>query len=276
MIKQVWEFLIMNFKTPQAELHLEKLIHHFCADEPFTFIRYSDGENEVLRNRFLEINAGLTTFRGRVFENKFPIFDSKKFDPRIHQKIRADLLASALFKGERYYKGILTSHNDAIRDREFMIRLNGGFDEHLTFTDLFLNSNYSQFINTFIPHFSNFKNKCVIANYRSNLIGPLKDAIHVPVGDNFFSDYENARNNSLRMLVQLPPKTLILSSASTLTKVLGYELYKVRKDLYFVDVGTTINHLLSLDSNTREYHTQNQSLIKKFMYEHSKRYRIRW
>lgn len=266
----------MKFKIPQADNHLEKFIHHMSHGEPFTFVRYSDGENEVIRNRFLEINEGLTTFRGRVFENKFPKFDSKRFDPRIHQKIRSDLLASALHRGKNYYKGILTSHNGAVRDRELMVRLNGGFDENLTFTDLFLNSNYLQYMNVLVPLFASFPQKCVVANYRSVPTGILQNAHFVPVGDNFFADYEQTKEKALRELLTLEKNTLVLSSASTLTKVLGYELYKAGKELLFIDVGTTINHLLSLDSNTREYHLITGSRFKTFMYKRSKRYKIRW
>ena len=109
---------------------------------PFTFVRFSDGEIEVLRNRKLVIASGQTEFRGKRFSNQFPEFDSKCFDPRCGQDVRGDLLASAIFCESAYFKGVPTRHNNALVDREFMLRLNGGFTPQMTFSDLFLNSNF--------------------------------------------------------------------------------------------------------------------------------------
>lgn len=123
---------------PNAIEHLDNFIKLLKENRPFSFVRFSDGEIEILRNRYLEIGRGKTVFRGREFKNTF---DAKKFDPRIHQNIRKDLLSSALFREKNFYKGIPT----ALKDREFLLRLNGGFDTNMTFSDLFLNSNYRKY-----------------------------------------------------------------------------------------------------------------------------------
>jgi len=136
--------------NPNPRTHLENLLLKLKSKESFSFIRFSDGEIEILRNRYLEINNGKTVFRDREFSNNFPVYDKKKFDPEINQDFREDLLKSALFRGGNYYKGIPTAHNDALYDRELMLRLNGGFDSRMTFADLFLNSNYETYKKKFV------------------------------------------------------------------------------------------------------------------------------
>ena len=74
--------------------------------------------------------------------------DSKKFDPLLDQKFRMDLLESCIFKSDFFYKGIRTfslNDSESIFDREFLLRLNGGFDRFITFSDLLINSNYLLF-----------------------------------------------------------------------------------------------------------------------------------
>ncbi len=263
-------------RKPDAKVHLKRFIKHLELKEHFTFIRFSDGENEILKNNYLEINGGITKFRGRTFKNTFPKFDAKKFDPRIHQDLRSDLLNSAMHSEVNYYKGILTSHNDSIKEREMMIRFNGGFDGFLTFTDLFLNSNYQSYTHNIVPLLSSFKSIYVIANFRAKPVGFLKNSKHIQVSDNFFANYSEIKQRILENLLCIEPNSIILSSASSLTNIIGYELRRVRKDVTFIDVGTTLNEYLSLESQTREYLEMNNCNLKTLKYRFSKRYNIKW
>ena len=121
--------------TPCPIRHLDNFIELLKSKHPFTFIRFSDGETEILRNRYLQIGEGKIVFRGKTTKNVYPQFDSKKFDPLIHQNIRHDLLQAAMYRAEKFYKGIPTAHNKALKDREFMLRLNGGFSLEMTFSE---------------------------------------------------------------------------------------------------------------------------------------------
>ena len=79
----------------------------------------------------------------------------------------------------------------------------------------------------------------------------------------------------MQVLLEVPKNSLVLSSASSLSNTLAYKLFLKRDDITFIDVGTSINDLLSLDSKTREYHGEG-SFIKEFFYKRSKRYNIKW
>lgn len=242
---------------------LEKIRQNLLTKTPFTFVRFSDGEIEILRNRYLKIAKGETVFRGAKFSNQFPIHDQKVFDPMIHADLRADLLSSACYTAQDYFKGIPTTHNRALADREFLLRLNGGMDDQITFSDLLVNSNYQRFLQEVVPTFSNFADIYVVANYRAKLQDELAEASLVSVPDNFFANYARVKADVLFRLSEAPIGALILMSASSLTNVIGHELRQRRDDLTLIDVGTSLNHLLAL-GNTREYHQPKQKLFGDF------------
>jgi hypothetical protein len=258
---------------PCPKQHLNNFIYKLKNKEPFSFIRFSDGEIEVLRNRYLEINNGKTFFRGREFTNTFPAFDAKKFDPGLNQDIRRDLLSSGLFRGENFYKGIPTLHNDALKDREFLLRLNGGFDARMTFSDLFLNSNYMNYRKKLVPLFGEYSKVYVIANYRAKPIDLLSGAVHIKIPDNFFLEYKKTLDSIMKQLGKIDDNSLVLSSASSLSNIIAHKLHV--KNITFIDIGTSVNDLLSLDSETREYHGSMSSL-ENYFYKRSKRYNLKW
>jgi hypothetical protein len=261
---------------PNAKTHLQGFVDLLKLQIPFSFVRFSDGEIEVLRNRYLEIDNGKTVFRGRSFKNSFPQFDSKRFDPRIHQNIRKDLLASAMFRKDNFFKGIPTSHNNAIIDREFMLRLNGGYTSEVTFADLLLNSNYQSYRNHVIPLLGEYENIYVIANYRSKLMGVLASATHISIPDNFFEKYDEVLEDVMLQLTSIEPRAIVISSASSLSNVVAFRIAQQRADITFLDVGTSLNDLLSLDSGTRAYHATTKGWVKRFFYQSTKGYEIKW
>lgn len=64
----------------------------------------------------------------------------------------------------------------------------------------------------------------------------------------------------------VPDSALVLSSASSLSNVLGHRLRKSRSDLTFLDIGTVLNDLMGLPLTTRaHYKTMNpRTLGEKF------------
>lgn len=266
--------------TGDGELdRFERLIRELT---PFTFVRFSDGELEILHNRKLVIAGGVTEFRGKRFSNQFPEFDQKRFDPRCGQNIRSDLLASAIFCDDYYLKGIPTRHNNAISDREFMLRLNGGFTPQMTFSDLFLNSNFLRARASFFPFLAaSFEDLIVVGNWRCGLNGYLKKGRLIPVPDDFFSSYQQTLHSVEVALQDAPMSALILSSASSLSNVLGHRLRVSRPDLTFLDIGTALNDYMGLPLGTRAYHKliNPRTLSERFAawrYRRHREYQLQW
>lgn len=247
---------------PNPKVHFTSFMNLLNSRKPFTFIRFSDGEVEVLRNRKLMISNRKTFFRGKVYSNNYPKMDTKIFDPLRDQKFRKDLLGSCIFKSAFFFKGIRTfSINDteSIFDREFLLRLNGGFDRQITFSDLLINENYLQFRSKMFPLvLNNFKTIVVVSNWRSVI--KFKCHQHIKVCDNFIKNYNNQLTSIIDALINIPLDAVVLCSASSLTNILGHKLYLLRPDITFLDVGTSINDLFSLENDTRVYH----KLLNKF------------
>lgn len=267
---------------PTGDRDLKRFEEFVKAQKPFTFIRFSDGEIEILRNRKLIIAGGITEFRGKISSNQFPEFDQKRFEPNKSQDFRRDLLASATFCDTAYFKGIPTKHNNALHDREFMLRLNGGFSSQMTFSDLFLNSNFLLARSRFFPFLiSSFGHLIVIGNWRCTLKGYLQEGRLVEIPDDFFSCYKQTLDFVLAALQDAPEAALILSSASSLSNIVGHRLRVSRPDLTFLDIGTLLNDLLGLPLSTRDYHKlmnpkSVRERISTLRYKMSKEYKLMW
>lgn len=267
---------------PTGDGDLERFERLVRERSPFTFVRFSDGEIEVLRNRKLVIADGITEFRGKRLSNQFPEFDQKRFDPRRGQDVRGDLLASAIFCESGYFKGVPTRHNNALGDREFMLRLNGGFTPQMTFSDLFLNSNFLRARASFFPFLAaSFKDLLVVGNWRCELRGYLGKGKLVQIPDDFFSKYRKTLDSVQATLEAAPDSALILSSASSLSNVLGHRLRISRPDLTFLDSGTVLNDLMGLPLRTRAYHKliDPRTLHERFAawrYRRHREYQLQW
>ena len=257
-----------------------KIIHQFLVNEsPFTFIRFSDGETEILKNRQLIIGNGKVLFKGTTFRYKYPDYDQKSFLPERDNKLHSDLMESLLYSSDNFFKGIPTSHNSAT-DKKYYLKLLKNRLTNVTFADLFINNNFRYFEKIIFPIIRNSPSVYAICNFNAKPYSFIKD--HVPIPSDCFKDYCNLLPVVLNKLSNLPQNSLILSSASSLSNIIGWKLNVLRPDLTFLDLGTSINHYLGLDSVSRVYHVpvfgpKNIRDIKMFVKHYiSGKYRIRW
>jgi hypothetical protein len=266
----------MKTYIPSARVDLDRLINLLKNEEPFCFVRFSDGEITILRNNYLEIKKGITHFRGRTFKNNYKNHDIKKFDPVLNQEIRRDLLSSAIFRKKNYFKGVPATHNNQIEDRDFMIRLNGGMTDEITFADLLMNSNFLDFNNKMLPIISK-KKLAIIGNFRGKPDKIFAHAEYIPIQDNFFENYVVTLNGVVEKINLLPEKTVVISSASSLSNIVGWKIFNIRPDITFIDVGTAINSLIGIKGIFRAY----QSLLsddpaKIAKYKKFREFLIKW
>ena len=82
-------------------------------------------------------------------------------------------------------------------------------------------------------------------------------------------------------LKSLPMNSLVLSSASSLTNILGYQLQAFRKDLTFFDVGTSLHDLVGLQGGIREYQAligrnSPKGIYRKLRLVSSPSFKLRW
>jgi hypothetical protein len=249
--------------------------------KPFTFIRFSDGEMDIIKNRKVHIGKNIVQWNENIVFHDYPIFDYKDFDPAKNQEIRSALLVSAQHYGENFFKGLPAKHNNAVMDRDLMIEYNGSRLNNLTFADLLINQNFLQFRKVFLPLFLNFSNIHYVGNFRATPKMFSPQCSIIPVQDNFFKNYQVELSRLITDIERTPSHSLILLSASSLSNILGYKLHSSRPDLTVLDVGTSMHDLVGLGNGNREYHNLlfNWSLKKvyrKQRYKLSKHYKLVW
>ncbi len=270
-----------KFPVPIAKKDFAHIMGMLEKKSPFVYVRFSDGETEIIRNYYLEIREHKVIWSGGVVNKGYPAFDRKTFNPNTNQEFRTDLLESAIANGENYFKGIPASHNRALRDRNLMIRLNGGFSSSLTFSDLFLNSNFRAYRNKIVPLFDNFSHVAVIGNYRMQPSSYRKNWQHIHIPDDFFVTYPDVKKTVWQAIEKLPKDSLVLSSASSLSNVMGYLAYINRSDITFIDIGTSLHELMGIQTGIRGYHIELEkwtfsNCLRKIRYKLHKEYHLKW
>jgi hypothetical protein len=241
------------YEAPDPQKHFNYFRDLLKRKEPFYYVRFSDGETEIIRNNYLYISNKKIIYKDKISSSSFPIQDSKEFIPQRDSQLRKDLLGSATYRVHNFFKGIPTAHNKNYEDQELMIRLNGGMTRFITFADLFLNSNYIRFRKEIICLLQDFKKIIIVCNHRANFLGIFEKALKVKVVDNFFQSYEKTKDELFNNLIDVPLGSLILSSASSMSNIIGHKIHLHRKDLTFLDIGTSLNDLLGLDYLSRSY-----------------------
>lgn len=267
--------------VPDARRDLCRLVGLLAEQIPFRFVRFSDGEMEIIRNERLEISRTHLHWRKGVVRHALPAYDVKVFDPEMNGEFRDDLVGAARHRAVRYFKGVPSAHNKAIKDRDLMVELNGGLTRYITFSDLLINSNFASFLSEGVPILLDRDDVFVLGNFRMRPAKMHPTWQLLPVPDNFFADYAAIKMRLRNEISQLPNNALLLSSASSLSNVMGFEVDVSRPDVTFIDIGTALHGYMGLDPNTRDYHIAGQpwtfrNALPKVRYRRAPHYRIRW
>lgn len=241
---------------PQGRRDLEMFIENLKSRAPFTFVRFSDGEMEVLRRERLVLGPeGVTWSKGKS-PFVYPVFDHKDFDPDRDEEFHDALVRSAIKRSPRYFKGIPTRHNRALADRNYMVELNGGDLENLTFSDLLINENFKRFRSEVLDEFMQFETVAVVGNFRMRPTLIDQNWVLIPIQDGLIGHFPTCMLEAVEKIKLLPAGSLVLSSASSLTNILGHELLALRPDLFFIDIGTSLHDLMGMPTGIRSYQVQ--------------------
>lgn len=263
-------------KDPIA--HLKQIRELLIIGRPFQYVRFSDGEIEILCERKLEISEDNVHFRGKNIKSMYSSHDSKKFDPKLDRWLIQKLKHSASYSADTYLKGIPTAHNSLL-EKGIMIGFNGGLEKNLTYSDLFMNNNYQLFRIALVPILLQ-KADLVVANYRSDLsLFTSSNLFKIP--DKAFQQAQLLEKHFKALFSNLKPGTIIISSASSLSNIFGCAVAELRPDLTFIDIGTSMNSELGLPIGVRRYQRsysiKHPLLSIRFLkYKMSRAYKIKW
>lgn len=243
----------------------DKLLKLVSSNEPFCFTRFSDGEITILRNKTVVLGDGYFIQgdlhgdqKNFVHPSSYNEEERKEFYPEKHLFFHKKLVEAFKFKKRNYFKGIPPQNAlDGDRSWRFCIDLYGPEDhEHLSFSNVMINDNYKRFIYEMLPVFVN-KKVVLISNEKSNFAKlPFKIFKHYKIGSNcMINSYYLIDEIKQWIEEEKIENTLFLFSASSLSNLLGYELYKTYDKNQYLDIGSSLGPLLGLEGwrATRTY-----------------------
>jgi hypothetical protein len=239
--------------------HIEdfyQLLNKLRKNQTFTFVRFSDGEIEILNDSKFHLGeSGISWSRG-ISNLVYPNYDHKNFDPALDSELKRALVLSAKYSSTGYIKGIPARHNKSPQSTDLMRKLNGYSDENLTFADLFMNANYKKFLSEFLPELIKRDDVALVGNFRMSTQHLNPKWTHIKIPDHAFAEFPNIVDRLLVQIEALTSGGIVLCSASSLSNILGHRLHEAGGAQTFIDIGTTLHPQAGMSDSLREYQSQ--------------------
>jgi len=227
-----------------------KILAKVKKSENFAFTRFSDGEMDVLWNIPLQLQPNLVRVgNSRARKNYDPV-DHKDFTPENprHQQFRKELYEAFRFRKKNYFKGISCQCCVGKDNFERMLKEHGpGDDEHLTWANLLVNSNYPLFIEEMVPLFKD--KKCVMVCHKQANLNKLPfDLIKdFRVGYNaFINDIPVIDEIAEWVKKENIENHVFLFSASSFSALAIHKLYDKYPNNTYINIGTTLNKFMDM------------------------------
>ena len=203
---------------------LQKILTLLQKNINFSFSKYADGEYAILRNEYIR-NC-----------------DNWVFNPETDKKYFDELMWSFTFNDPGYYVGISCPCCVPDEHVKWMRETITVDDNHLTWANLFVNNNYIDFKNLFIPEFG--KHDIILVANESATISnlPFKIEEHIKVSGTAWKDNFNLINDLTERGYN---NKLFLFAAGPLGNMLSARMWKQNKNNTYLDIGSTLNPWLT-------------------------------
>jgi len=234
--------------------HLNLFKDKLTNKEPFSFARFSDGELFILKNLELRLADNYYQLDQKITPNlNYYPEDHKHWIPNKHEFYRQRLMDAFKHKQHNYFVGL--SCRCCVGQADFDLQLNwrGEDDEFLTWSNLFVNSNYPLFMSEILPLFNSYK-VVYIVNENADLTNlPFKVEKDFRVGYNCIINNYNMIEEIKNWINENNIEGyLFLFSASSLSNMMIHQLYSMNNKNTYLDIGTTLNKLMGM-KGTRDY-----------------------
>lgn len=221
-------------------------------NEPFSLVRYGDGEMIVLENKAIDLS------KKHHGEHKFVPTNPE------YTKLKKELGESIKYKSKNLYIGLPCPCCVNKNNINKMINIANQDTYNLTWANIFVNSNFNNFNSKFIPALKN-KKIVLVCHKNANIKNLTKEFDIIKdfrVGGNaWLNDYDKI-NDIVNFSKTVEPNTVFLFMAGTFTKLTIYKIHKQRQDLFLLDLGSTLDLEMELGA-TRNYLKGNHKNNKK-------------
>lgn len=203
----------------------KEMISLIQGDKPFAFSRFADGEIGVMKGRL--VNGS-----------------DKWISPNFLTKLGEDLLEAIQIIDKNVYFGISCQCCD-IEGRDYLLGLIKNYKSNITFSNLFVNGNYSNFI-----EFTKTLNQPVnlIANHSTNIDNfPFKISTFLPVPDDCVNYWEQVRDDFKELLTNSYKDIkgeLFFISAGPMSEAIIKHLWEINPENKYIDVGSSISEFV--------------------------------
>jgi hypothetical protein len=218
-------------KNKIFEEEIYRIFNLFKKGSPFSFSKFADGEwaaiqNENLNNSEFENNSGVNQF------------------------FRDKLIESIKYKDPNYYIGTCCpccNGEIAQKMRDF----SGQDEDHMTFANVFVNTNYGIYKKLFFEQYKNYDIH-LIANKNSKIENlPFKIEKFYPIG---FSAWINDYHLIEQILNANLKNKLFLFCCGPFGNILAHQLLLNNKENIYLDIGSTLNPWLQSEGFKRDYY----------------------
>lgn len=228
----------------------DKFLDKIKRGRHFSLSRWGDGELKILEGGYIDLRTkGNGEFR---------------YDPAVpeYQKSRYDMIDAYKYVDEEYYIGVACPCCVGQEKYEYMKRLSGQCEENLTWANIFVNSNYGQFKEKYMPEFTKHIVNLVI-NKNSKLEAlPFASKNTWYVGtDAWLDDYHLIDTMAEYIIRGNVRDEIFIIAAGPFANILTHKLWLVSKENTYIDIGSVLDPYLGLKL-TRGYHLGAKTLEK--------------
>jgi|LakMenEpi03Aug12_release.lakeMendotaPanAssembly.Ray.scaffolds.fasta_scaffold02596_17 hypothetical protein len=235
----------MKFTTPPNKDYKQdiSILHEaLLSGENISFSKFCDGEWAVIANQ--------------PINNKEFWFDPNSPEDQLK---REELIKAFKYKNDRYFVGITCVNVFGLDVHRKMTELSDQNQDHLTWADIWVNSNYSYYLKHIVPF---YKTKPVVLVCNKNAKTknlPFSPYLIVPVENNAWKNNWNLVEEFTHFVkTQQGIKDMIfLFCCGPFGNILCHKLTEANPDNIYLDVGSTLNPFLQSAGFERDYYMGN-------------------
>ena len=229
----------MKFTTPPNKTYSEdiKILHNaLLKNEHISFSKFCDGEWAVMSNQ--------------AINNKEFWFDPNNENDQLK---RQALIEAFQYKNDRYFVGVTCVSVFGLDTHRSMVSLSHQDQDHLTWADIWVNSNYRYYLQNIVPIYSK-KPVVLFANRNAKIENlPFTPYLHMPVDNNAWEynwDIINISSSIARGLNDV----IFLFCCGPFGNILCHKLTETNPNNTYLDIGSTLNPFLRSAGFERDYY----------------------